>query len=101
MDKISFTGIKNISYCFDKARDFNDVITKERWLNVELSGRDLHKFRKAFKKSNLDKRWYTNPIQDNFLNINTYSTPSEDAIAINNNLLEVNDETLQIGRAHV
>ena len=40
MDKISFTGIKNISYCFDKARDFNDVITKERWLNVELSGRD-------------------------------------------------------------
>lgn len=94
MNNISFTGIKNMSYCFDKARDFNDVITKERWLNVELSGRDLHKFRKAFKKSNLDKRWYTNPIQDNFLNINTYSTPSEDAIAINNNLLEVNDETL-------
>lgn len=94
MDKISFTGVKNMSYCLDKARDLNDVITKERWLNVELSGRDLHKFRKAFKKSNLAKRWYTNPVQDNFLNINTYSIPSEDAIAINNNLLEVTDETL-------
>ena len=42
----------------------------------------------------MDKRWYTNPVQDNFLNINTYSIPSEDAIAINNNLLEVTDETL-------
>lgn len=94
MDKIAFTSIKNMSYCLDKARDLNDVVTKERWLNVELSGRDLHKFKKAFKQSNLDKSSYKNPVQNNFLNINTYSIPSEDAIAINNNLLEASDETL-------
>lgn len=27
MDKIAFTGIKNMSYCLDKARDLNDVVT--------------------------------------------------------------------------
>lgn len=94
MDKVTFTGIKNISYCMDRSRDFNDVLTKERWLNIELTGHDLHKFRHVLKKSGLSKRDYTHPIQDNFLNINTYSIPNEDAIAINNNLLEVNDETL-------
>ena len=46
------------------------------------------------KRSNMDKRNYTNPVRDNFININTYSIPNEDAIAINNNLLEVNDDTL-------
>lgn len=94
MDKIAFTGIKNMSYCLDKARDLNDVATKERWLSAEFTGHDLHRLRRAFKRSNLDKTNYTNPIQENFLNINTYSTPSEDAIAINNNLLEASDETL-------
>ena len=46
------------------------------------------------KRSNMDKSNYTNPVRDNFININTYSIPNEDAIAINNNLLEVNDDTL-------
>ena len=91
---VSFNGIKNMSYCLDSCLDLNDVLIKERWLNIELSGRDLHKFRSAFKRSNLDKKYYTNPIQDNFLNVNTYSIPNEDAIAINNNLLEVTDKTL-------
>lgn len=94
MDKISFTGIKNMSHFVEKFKGCNDFFTEESWLSVELTCRDLHKFRRAMKRSNLDKRYYTNPIKDNFLNINTYSVSNEDAIAINNNLLEVNDETL-------
>mgnify|MGYP000841084437 CR=1 FL=1 len=61
MDKIAFTGIKNMSYCLDKARDLNDVATKERWLSAEFTGHDLHRLRRAFKRSNLDKTNYTNP----------------------------------------
>lgn len=94
MDKISFTGMKNISHYVERFRNYNDSINEERWLSVELTGRDLHRFQRAMKRSNLDKKYYTNPIKDNFLNINTYSVSNEDAIAINNNLLEVNDETL-------
>lgn len=94
MDKISFTGIKNVSFFTERFRNYNDVFTEERWLSAELTGRDLHKFQRAMKRSNMDKSNYTNPVRDNFININTYSIPNEDAIAINNNLLEVNDETL-------
>lgn len=94
MDKISFTGIKNVSHFAESFLNYNDIPTEERWLSVELTGRDLHKFKRAMKRSNLPKNCYTNPVRDNFLNINTYSIPDEDAIAINNNLLEVNDDTL-------
>lgn len=94
MDKISFTGIKNVSFFTERFRNYNDVFTEERWLSAELTGRDLHKFQRAMKRSNMDKSNYTNPVRDNFININTYSIPNEDAIAINNNLLEVNDDTL-------
>ena len=88
-NRINFTGLKNMSYGKEIAN-----ATKERWLNVELSGYDLHKFKRALKRSNLDKKLYTNPIKSGFLNINTYSIPNDDAIAINNNLLEVDDTTL-------
>ena len=94
MDKISFTGIKNVSFFTERFRNYNDVFTEERWLSAELTGRDLHKFQRAMKRSNMDNSNYTNPVRDNFININTYSIPNEDAIAINNNLLEVNDDTL-------
>lgn len=94
MDKISFTGIKNVSHFAESFLNYNDVYTEERWLSAELTGRDLHKLQRAMKRSNLPKNCYTNPVRDNFLNINTYSIPDEDAIAINNNLLEVNDSTL-------
>ena len=94
MDKISFTGIKNVSHFAESFLNYNDVFTEERWLSAELTGRDLHKFQRAMKRSNMDKSNYTNPVRDNFININTYSIPNEDAIAINNNLLEVNDDTL-------
>lgn len=94
MDKISFTGIKNVSFFTERFRNYNDVFTEESWFNAELTGKDLHRFQRALKRSNLHKKDYTNPLKDNFLNINTYSLPNEAAIAINNNLLEVNDETL-------
>lgn len=94
MDKISFTGIKNVSHFAESFLNYNDVYTEERWLSAELTGRDLHKLQRAMKRSNLPKNCYTNPVRDNFLNINTYSIPDEDAIAINNTLLEVNDSTL-------
>lgn len=94
MDKISFTGIKNVSHFAESFLNYNDIPTEERWLSVELTGRDLHKLQRAMKRSNLPKNCYINPVRANFLNINTYSIPDEDAIAINNNLLEVCDETL-------
>ncbi len=94
MDKISFTGIKNVSHFAERFRDYNDVIAEENWLNAELTCRDLHRFQRAMKRSNLHKKDYTNPLKDNFLHINTYSITDEEAIAINDNLLEVNDETL-------
>lgn len=94
MDKISFTGIKNVSHFAESFLNYNDIQTEERWLSAELTGRDLHKLQRAMKRSNLAKNCYTNPVRNNFLNINTYSIPDEDAIAINNNLLEVKDETL-------
>lgn len=93
-NNISFSGIKNMSYNFDKTIDLSDRVTRERWLSVELTGHDLHKFKRALKRSRLDKKDYANPIQKNFLNINTFSLPSEDCIAINNSILEVNDDTL-------
>lgn len=93
-NNISFSGIKNMSYNFDRTIDLSDRVIRERWLSVELTGHDLHKFRRAFKRSKLDKKDYTNPIQKNFLNINTFSIPDENCIAINNNILEVNDDTL-------
>ena len=70
MDKISFTGIKNVSHFAESFLNYNDVFTEERWLSAELTGRDLHKFQRAMKRSNMDKRNYTNPVRDNFININ-------------------------------
>ena len=89
MDKISFTGIKNVSFFTERFRNYNDVFTEESWFNAELTGKDLHRFQRAIKRSNLHKKDYTNPLKDNFLNINTYSLPNEAAIAINNNLTYV------------
>ena len=95
MDKISFTGIKNVSHFAERFNSgANNVPAEERWLSVELTCRDLHRFQRAIKRSNLAKKNYTNPIRDNFLNLNIYSIPNTDVIMLNNNLLEVNDETL-------
>lgn len=96
MDKISFTGIKNVSHFAERFKSCEDFFTEESWLNAELTGKDLHRFQRAMKRSNLDKKDYINPLKDNFLNVNTYSMPDEAAIAVNNNLLEVNDETLPV-----
>lgn len=94
MDKISFTGLKNMCYAVERFRDTEDIVSYERWMNVALTGKDLHTFRMALRKSGLPKRIYTNPVQKNFLNINTFSTKTEDCIAVNDALLQADDSTL-------
>lgn len=66
-NKITFTGIKNISYCFDnrKFRRIGD------FLSAELTGKDFHKFKKAVARSGFDFDIYEHPYQKNFINIST------------------------------
>lgn len=94
MDKISFNGLKNMSYAAEKYVSPENIVSYERWMNMALTGNDLHKFRRALSKSKMPKNVYINPLQKNFLNINTFSTKTEDCIAVNDEILEVNDTTL-------
>ena len=72
MNNITFTGVKNICYCIERTVDMNDFNNQERWMNIELTGHDLHKFRAALKRSCLPRKHYTNPLKDNFFLINIY-----------------------------
>lgn len=94
MDNISFSGIKNMGYISGKIAENNEFIGVERFMNISLTGKDLHKFRSALKRSHLSKQDYIHPIQNNALNLNTFSNSNEDFIILNYNMLEVNDKNL-------
>ncbi len=103
MDKVTFTGFKNLSYdkCLYGGNSVNSVI--QRFMNVELTddacGRDLKKLKdlifKYKKERNIN---LTNPLNPNFLNIFYFKTKEygKRAFSMNGIVLPVNRVTLPI-----
>lgn len=93
-NNISFTGIRNASYF--AGRTINSAF--DRYLSSELTGKDLHKFRKAVKQAAFDKKDYLNPLQDNYINVSIASADGTDVLLINEVPVELVDESLPLFR---
>lgn len=90
-NRINFTGTKNISYCMDKGKK-----ATLRYISAELTGQDLHAFKKAVKKSGFDLYVYSHPYADNFINICTAEVDKNKALLINDVPVELIDESLPL-----
>lgn len=95
-ENISFGGVKNMSYFSKRALDADCKPVRERWMNIEVTGKDLHRLRRALKRGDISKNRFQNPFRDNYININTYSTIRDESIAINNEMLIPSKETMPL-----
>lgn len=103
MDKISFTGFKNLSYAKDLYGGASPNCVVQRFLNVELTndvaGQDLTKLRsligKYKKEHNID---LTNPLNPDFVNIFYFNAKmlGKKAFSFNGIVLPKNRVTLPI-----
>lgn len=94
---ISFTGIKNASYLFFKDSEAN-FQTKDRILNIQLTddeyGKDFTEFQKLIKRYGTD---IINPLDSDFININTFTINNEfNSVYLNGIKIPECDENLPI-----
>lgn len=103
MDKISFTGFKNLSYAKDIYGNASHNCVVQRFLNVELTndsaGQDLSKLRCLINKYKTERNIdLTNPLNPNFVNIFYFNAKElgKKAFSINGIVLPKNRITLPI-----
>lgn len=83
VDNINFTGFKNPHYYRKAGQNF---------LYAELTGQDLHKFRRSVRKAAFDKGTYDNKLKNNICILNSQNG----VLYINNIPVEEIDESLPL-----
>lgn len=103
MDKISFTGFKNLSYAKDLYGNASHNCVVQRFLNVELTndsaGQDLSKLRCLINKYKAERNIdLTNPLNPNFVNIFYFNAKElgKKAFSFNGIVLPKNKVTMPI-----
>lgn len=83
VDNINFTGFRNPHYYKKSGHNF---------LSVELTGQDLHKFRRSVRRAAFDKGTYDNKIKNNICVLNS----ENNVLYINNIPVEEIDESIPL-----
>ena len=83
IDNINFTGFRNPHY-YNKQG--------QKYLYAELTGQDLHKFRRSVRRAAFDKGTYDNKLKSNVCILNT----KDGVLYINNIPVEEIDESLPL-----
>mgnify|MGYP001667812547 FL=1 len=101
MDKISnvsFTGIRNIAWAEFSRREPTVSKSLSMVLRDDFNGKDLTEFSNVIKKVTDTPKKFKNEISPEILNIECISGEGRfsDAVAVNGEILEVNDKNLPV-----